>query len=522
MKKKLLNLIKIAGFLVVLGLGVFGAMVIVRRNDSDYKYKPFFEQAKEGNIDVLFMGSSHVINGLDPVTLYKDYGYTAYNMGGHGSVMQATYWELIEALDYCTPKWVVVDAYMLEKNYQYLDEMDDEASESDKKASIDQFHLNMDVWPLNKLKIAAVKDLIHDKDVQKEFLFDFSVYHSRWNELTKDDYDTLLGKENVTSKFGSEMRKEVTVSPALFPDPAEGQELAEHTVGAEYLMKIIDECQRRGIGVVVTYLPFCATTDDKMAANTAGTIAAGYGVPYLNMLNLGIIDIDCDLNDPGHLNITGAVKVTDYLGKWLMENGDLTDHRGDAAFGYYDESISLASRENVDFLLGQTNFYDDLEMLSLDDVSAVVYLNQGSGSFSDDEVKKLVSNISGTDKIYSVQGPYVLIKDLGDGKTIQGGSNEKVYEAGDEHSSNDGDVKIFEAGDSESLDGVATGLGNLVYQPVEQLFRFLYPKEDESINYLYDDDHIYDDIQIIIYDSKSGEILGHKYYKSNGYEYKED
>ncbi len=287
-------------------------------------------------------------------------------------------------------------------------------------------------------------------------------------------------------------------------------------------MKIIDECQRKGIGVVVTYLPFCATTDDKMAANAAGTIAARYGVPYLNMLNLGIIDIDSDLNDPGHLNITGAIKVTDSLGKWLMENGDLTDHRGDAAFGYYDESISLASRENVDFLLGQTSFYDDLEMLSLDDVSAVVYLNQGSGSFSDNEAKKLVSNISGTGKIYSVQGPYVLIKDLGDGKTIQGGSNVTAYEAEDEHSSNDGDVKIFEAGDSESLNDVATGLGNLVYQPVEQLFRFLYPKEDESINYLYDDDHIYDDIQIIIYDSKSGEILGRKYYKSYGCEYKED
>ena len=494
MKKKLVDGIKIVAFLAVLGVCILGAMALVRRNDSNYKYKPFFEEAKKGNIDVLFMGSSHVINGLDPVTLYKDYGYTSYNMGGHGSVMQATYWELIEALDYCTPKWVVVDAYMLEKNYQYLDVMEENATESDKNVSIEQLHLNMDAWPLNKLKIAAVKDLIQDSTVQKEFLFDFIVYHSRWNELSEDDYMSVLGKENVTDRLGSEMRKEVELSARLFPDPEEGQELAEHTVGAEYLMKIIDECQRKGIGVVVTYLPFCATTEDKMAAGTAGTIAGMYDVPYINMLNLGIIDIDTDLNDPGHLNITGATKVTDYVGQWLLENGDLVDHRSDAAYSYFDECVEKARQENISYILEPDNLYSELEMLSLDDVSCVVYLNQGSGSFADEKVKKLVAGITGTDKIYQVVGPYICIKD----------------------------TAIYEAGDDEMLDGVATGLGTLVYQPVEQLFRFLYPKEDESINYLYDDEHVYDDIRVIVYDSESGEILARKYYKSYGSEYKED
>lgn len=497
MKKKLLDQLKVLAFLAVLCVCVLGAMVLVRRNDSSYKYKPFFDQAKKGNIDVLFMGSSHVINGLDPVMLYRDYGYTAYNMGGHGSVMQATYWELIEALDYCTPKWVVVDAYMLEKNYQYLDVMQENASDSDKNVAIEQLHLNMDAWPLNKLKIAAVKDLIQDKAVQRQFLFDFMVYHSRWNELTQDDYNAVLGKENVTSRFGSEMRKEVELSPALFPDPEPGQELAEHTVGAEYLMKIIDECQRRGVGVLVTYLPFCATTEDKLAANTAGTIAGMYGAPYLNMLNAGIIDIYSDLNDPGHLNITGAAKVTDFVGKWLSENGDLVDHRGDAAYSYYDECVALASEEDKEFILEPTDLYAELEMLSLDDVSSVVYLNQGSGSFADDEVKRLVSSISGTDKIYQVAGPYICIKDVASGA-------------------------VYEAGDGEMIDGAPTGLGTMVYQPVEQLFRFLYAKEDESFNYLYDDEHIYDDIRIIVYDKESGEVLARKYYRSYGGQYKED
>ena len=497
MKKKLLNVLKIVAFLFLVAACVFGASRLLRRGDSDYKYRPFFEQAKAGNIDVLFMGSSHVINGLDPVKLYRDYGFTSYNMGGHGSVMQATYWELIEALDYCTPKWVVVDAYMLEKNYQYLDEMEENASEDDRNVSVEQLHLNMDAWPLNKLKLAAVKDLIMDPEIQKDFLFDFIVYHGRWSELKEDDYKSVLGKENVTARLGAEMRKEVELSPSLFPDPENGQELPEHTVGAEYLMKIIDECQRKGIGVVVTYLPFCATTEDKLAANTAGTISGMYGVPYLNMLNMSIIDINTDLNDPGHLNISGASKVTDYIGSWLLENGDLVDHRGDEAYHYYDECVNAGSRENTDFIMEPTNLYSELEMLSLDDVSSVVYLNQGSGSLTDPKVKELVKAIAGTDKIDQVSGPYICINDLAFGT-------------------------VYEAGDFEAIDGAATGLGTLVYQPVEQLFRFLYPKEDEGTNYLYNDDHIYDDIQVIVYDKDSGDILAHKYYRSYGNAYMED
>ena len=58
--------------------------------------------------------------------------------------------------------------------------------------------------------------------------------------------------------------------------------------------------------------------------------------------------------------------------------------------------------------------------------------------------------------------------------------------------------------------------------PVEQNFRFLYPKENEDLNYLYDDAHILDDIQIIIYDTITGEIYAHDYYQSYGGTFRKD
>jgi len=50
-----------------------------------------------------------------------------------------------------------------------------------------------------------------------------------------------------------------------------------------------------------------------------------------------------DTYDAGlHLNLTGAEKMSDYLGSWLHENYDLTDYR-------YDTEYSQAWQSNIDF-----------------------------------------------------------------------------------------------------------------------------------------------------------------------------
>ena len=138
----MMPVIKSILFLLILTALIGTAIKVVERKDSHQKYADFFDTANQ--LDVLFLGSSHVINGINPVQLYEDHGYTAYNMGGHGSVLPSTYWELKNALNYCNPKYVVVDTYLLEKDYHYLDEMDSYASDSDIRSSIEQLHLNMD------------------------------------------------------------------------------------------------------------------------------------------------------------------------------------------------------------------------------------------------------------------------------------------------------------------------------------------------------------------------------------------
>ncbi len=491
MKKKLQLFCKTIIFLILLGAGLFAAAMITERKASYIKNADFFEEAKEGHLDVLFLGSSHVINGINPITLYENYGITSYNLGGHGSIMSETYWQLLRSLDYCKPEYVVVDCYMLEKNYQYLDVCDESSSSDEIKESIEHLHLNMDAFPLSKLKIAAIRDLIQDKDIQNEFLFDFILYHNRWNELQAEDFIEFGSQVSANRLMGAEMRYGVKTDVDVYEKCEDGQVFDEQTVCMNYLTKIIETCADEDIGLLLTYLPFSAETKDQIAANTAGRIAEEYGVPYINMATSElVIDEAADLNDHGHLNASGAYKVTNVIGNWLSENAALADHRGEAGYEKWEERCGEFDSEIESVILNGEDLRTELSLLTNTNISSVIYVNTESTAFNDSGIMNLISNISGTDKILEAaasMGPYILIDDKGTGNK-------------------------YEACGAEVLEAVSTSMGELTYIPVEKNFRLLYPVSDESINYLYDDNHLKEDIQILLYDSSNGELIRHIYY----------
>ena len=200
---------------------------------------------------------------------------------------------------------------------------------------------------------------------------------------------------------------------------------------------------------------------------------------------------------PKMTNASGAEKVSRFLGQWLTDNADLADHRGDASYSDWQNKADAYYGSISDMAASEDDLYTELELLSLNEVSGIVYFNQGSGAFHDDTLRKMVSNIAGTDTIYQANGPYILINDVGSGKT-------------------------YEAFDDGFLGGVPTAMGNLIYQPVEARFRFLYAEENEEMNYLYDDEHADFDIQVITYDPVSGEVLAHRFYRSYGNRYRTD
>ena len=60
------------------------------------------------------------------------------------------------------------------------------------------------------------------------------------------------------------------------------------------------------------------------------------------------IDWEKDTRDNGyHLNHFGAVKVTQYLGKYLSEKNILEDHRNDEKYNEWDASLERYLSGNI-------------------------------------------------------------------------------------------------------------------------------------------------------------------------------
>ena len=92
----------------VLLIAVVGAtQSLFERKYSYTKYYDFYQQKQD--FDVLFLGTSHVLNAVYPMDLWRDYGIVSYNMANHSENICTNYWQLRNALQYTKPKVVVID-----------------------------------------------------------------------------------------------------------------------------------------------------------------------------------------------------------------------------------------------------------------------------------------------------------------------------------------------------------------------------------------------------------------------------
>ena len=385
MKHKLLRIAQTAAFLAALLFALSSAASVLERKESANKLSPFFERPKE--FDVLLIGNSHTVNGMLPLEMYEDYGITAFNMGGYGNSVPLSYWVLQNALDYAEPRVVVIDVHNAGETYMLSGSSGDE-------------HKALDAFPLSMTKYRAINDLMSDPelindegdayaDLKWEFYFPIGKYHSRWRELGWGDFHPQPNRE-----MGSETFSEV-VAPDDYEIIDENMVSEEYGYGFEYLRKIIADCQARGIGVVLTHLPYPAEEDDQMDANTVWYIADEYGVDFLDFVAMDqVVDYRTDLCDPDHLNASGAKKISDFLGRFLVDHFDLEDRRADSRYAGWQSSLRTYN-ELKDARLSMQEAAESLLMLAHDNrYRTALYLRAGSPVHASELFNRLIHNIA--------------------------------------------------------------------------------------------------------------------------------
>ena len=323
------NTARILVFLVLLCVLLGALSDLLEQKDSKAMLEPFLENAQE--YDVLFLGDSQVRHGIYPLELYHKYGIASYDLASGNSRVPVTYWKMINALDYATPKLIVLSLTDID-----LPELTYTKGE--------WLHVAFNGFPLSLNKARAILDLTDQKgkdrngvayrDIGKELFFPLIKYHSRWNSLEETDFHPAYNMLKGAEPF-------VHVS-----DPHHGFQLVEQDdclpeegYGFVYLRKIIEECQKREIPLLLNQPPYPISAQAHRGSHTAAKIAAEYGVPMLNFPDMNsVVDYYIDCGDPGsHLNTSGAQKLTDYLGKYITDHYDLPDRREDPAYAHWDD-----------------------------------------------------------------------------------------------------------------------------------------------------------------------------------------
>ena len=371
---RLKRILRVLFTLVLTCVMVGIAAHMLERKDGDIKYRAFLEE--ENNYDILFMGTSHVIDAVYPMELWHDSGYTSYNLANHSTTLAASYWMLVNALDHTEPRLVVIDCYGLNEN--------------EKITNYSYTHQAFDAFPLSINKIKTAFDLtdMYEEYDPLELLFDFSLYHSRWNELGKSDFDTEYNAER-----GSE-HLIALATPVEYEWIDPDEKMQERTIGWEYLERMIKECQSRNIEVLLTWVPYPPhRAEAQAAAHSVYDIAEEYGVDYIDFWDMDLVDFETDLSDEdSHLNPSGGLKVTDCIGQYIDDNLALADHRNEEGYeGWHRDEMEYA-QDKKDNLIYETDPVIYLMLAADDDFDIKLEWNDYS-SLDTDRYASLFENL---------------------------------------------------------------------------------------------------------------------------------
>ena len=305
--------------------------LLMPKNMSDIVEGNLVEEYYQETTDheVIFVGDCEVYENFSPIEIYRDYGITSYIRGSAQQLAWQSYYLLEDTLRYETPKVVVFNVLALKYN--------EPQSEAYNRMSIDGMK-----W--SKAKIGAIQSSMTEKENMLDYIFPILRYHSRWSELSAEDFKYMFHKDKL---FHNGYYMRVDVRPAEgFPEP---DILADYTLGSNamgYLDKMRRLCEENGIEFVLvkspSLYPYWYEEWDQQIVD----YAEKYGLDYFNYEKLADeigIDYSTDTYDAGlHLKLSGAEKLSKYFGEYLTETYDLTDYREDPEYQQvYEEKIQF-------------------------------------------------------------------------------------------------------------------------------------------------------------------------------------
>lgn len=281
----------------------------------------YYASVKETRHDVLFIGDCEVYESFVPAILWEEYGISSYVRGGAQQLVWHSYYLLEDALRYETPEVVVFNVLALKYGLPQREAYN---------------RMTLDGMEWSSVKVDAIKASMTDEEDFLSYVFPLLRYHSRWSDLSREDFAYAFSPKPTVSDSGYLMQTAVVpYDPTKDEIPMTPSDYILPETSMDYLDRMANLCRERGIELVLVKAPTNAWQyhwfdewDEQVSA-----YAAEQGIAYYNLIDeadaMGL-DMSTDTYDGGvHLNVYGAEKLTRYFGNILKTSTDLPDRRGD-------------------------------------------------------------------------------------------------------------------------------------------------------------------------------------------------
>ena len=335
-------------------------------------YEQFYKMKKD-TVDVLFLGSSVMVNAASPQEIYREYGIRSYNLGSENQSPIISYWWLREALRFQSPSAVVMDCRFL---YPLHKENDLNMIEGLVRKSIDPMR-----W--SSVKMQAVHDICSIDIGQDELSYYLTNlrYHERWKVLTRNDFDASMQEaplKGYAPLYGDGPEDYETYKPSGSDEEAP---FDEHM--GVYLDRITALCREKGISLILIDLPGNNMND--RVDNALSSYAEENGITYLNYCKAGMYEtLHASLpeeNVTAHANVAGAIRFSDEIGRILKETygiPSVSDEQYEKDMAAYDHVL------NNDSLLKTEDFADYLTLLNDESYTVFFSVYEDAGEPMDD------------------------------------------------------------------------------------------------------------------------------------------
>ncbi len=305
MKSKILKTISFLLILLII-LIVLSYITVPKNNSDEFGMESATANGilgeKDNTIDVVVVGDSESFTSIIPMKLFKEYGITTYLCGTSGQSLPESLEFVYKAMKKQSPKLVILEAHNI-----YTD-----------------VPITAPIAKVAQHILPVIKYHNRWKNLNTNDFFEKVEY--TWTDEQKGFYDTTNVKEADSSNY-------MTYSNKVASIPTENK---------LYVKALNEYCKKNNAQLLILSTPSTLCWNYEYH-NGIEEFAKKEDIQFLDMnLEQENLKIDWkkDTRDAGdHLNHFGAIKTTEFLGKYISINYKIEDHREDENYNKWKETL---------------------------------------------------------------------------------------------------------------------------------------------------------------------------------------